>query len=134
VSTSVPAFSILLSTLLTIPAFAVEHRLPERFEDPGACPFECCTYREWIVEKDTALYRKRDKRSPVVYRVKKGDVVTGVTGVVVTLTPGKAKVLKPTILGHGNEKVEAKPGELLYTLHYEGEGYWKLWFKGKGLE
>lgn len=37
-------------------------RLP--FEDHGACPFECCTYREWTVEEPTVLYRERDVRSP----------------------------------------------------------------------
>jgi hypothetical protein len=117
--------------LVATVACAAAPRPPSHFEDEGACPFECCTYREWTVDVETVLFVRRDTRSAVVTRLKKGEVVTGVTGVVVTLKPGRAKVLKRATLGQGDETLDASPGDVLYTLHYEGEGYFKFWLKGK---
>ena len=28
---------------------------PLPYESPGVCPFECCMYRTWTVEKDTRV-------------------------------------------------------------------------------
>jgi hypothetical protein len=111
-------------------------RLPPRnYEDRGACPFECCTYREWSVRADTVLYKGRAKNSPAAFRVRKGERVRGLTGVVVTLRPGRAVVIKATTLGHEEgKKLRVRPGDVLYLLHYEGEGVYKIWFRGKTYE
>jgi hypothetical protein len=119
-----------LAALSVRPASA--QRLPPRdYEDRGACPFECCTYREWSVKADTTLYKSRAKNAPAVFRVKKGERVTGLTGVVVTLVPGKAVARKPTTIGDGARKVLLKVGDVLYLLHYEGEAVYKIWFRGR---
>ena len=104
---------------------------PPNFSDWGACPFECCTYRQWTVDKPTAIYRDRSTTSAVVFRVRKGDRVTGMTGVVITIKPGKAAIRKDTTLGEGTRKIHVKAGDTLYLLHYEGEGFFKFWFRGK---
>ena len=106
-------------------------RLP--FEDPGACPFECCTYREWTVEEPTVFYRERDARSPQVFKAGQGEVVTGLTGVVVTHKPGRVVVKRAvTIGGGGGEAPVAVPaGAVLDVLHYQGEGFFKVWYQGK---
>jgi hypothetical protein len=112
---------------------AAAQRLPPRnYEDRGACPFECCTYREWSVEADTVLYRTRSTKSRAAFRVKKGERVTGLTGVVVTLEPGRATATGDvTIRREGGREVKVKRGDLLYLLHPIGEGYFKTWFRGR---
>lgn len=104
---------------------------PRYYADFGACPFECCTYRQWTVTANTVLYKNRSQGSPVAFRVKKGEKVIGLTGVVITLKPGKAVVQKAMTLGSGNKKVQVKAGDVLYLLHYEGEGFYKFWFGGR---
>ena len=103
---------------------------PLPYLDRGACPFECCTYRRWTVEKDTVIYKQRSADSGVAFRLKKGDRVTGVTGIVITATPGKVQVKKARSIGQ-DRKVRVKPGDVLYVLHYMGEGFFKVWFRGK---
>ena len=104
---------------------------PRYYEDYGACPFECCTYRRWIVKSDTIFYKQRSTSSPVVFSAKKGDPVTGLTGVVITLKPGEVRIKKATTLGEGRRKVSVKAGDVLYVLRYEGEGIYKFWFHGR---
>jgi len=42
------------------------------YEDMGACPFECCAYRDWVATKDVVSRIDRKGNSPVVFRVKRG--------------------------------------------------------------
>ena len=98
------------------------------YQDKGACPFECCTYREWTANKPTVLRAKMSEGSKVAFRVRKGEKVTGVTGVVITTRAGTLKVLKSTTVG---EKIRVKAGEFLYLLTYTGEGFYETWYKGK---
>ena len=104
---------------------------PSHYEDWGACPFECCTYRSWTVLLPTAIYKQRVETSPVAFRAVKGERVTGVTGLVITTKAGKAVVEKVTTLGEQRQKVTVKRGDALYLLHYEGEGFYKIWFGGR---
>jgi hypothetical protein len=97
------------------------------FEDYGACPFECCTYREWIAKKDTEVRASHKTESLVIYTIKKGQKVHALTGVVITTKPGRARVEKPISIGN----VKIAKGEIVYLLTYQGEGTYKLWFKGK---
>lgn len=103
---------------------------PIPYFDYGACPFECCTYRRWTVEADTILYKKRSTTSGVAFRVKKGDHVIELTGVVETLKPGRIIVKKELAIGL-KRKAQVKPGAILYLLNYMGEGVYKIWFQGK---
>lgn len=104
---------------------------PRHYEDFGACPFECCAYRQWTANADTVFYKDRSTSSSVVFRAKKGEHVTGMTGVVITLQPGKALVKKDTTLGAEGHRVRVKAGDVLYVLHYLGEGHYKFWFNGR---
>jgi len=103
---------------------------PTPYLDRGACPFECCTYRRWTVEAGTVLYNQRSTNSGVAFRVQKGVQVTGLTGIVITRKPGKVLVKKARTIGL-ERKIRVGPGDILYTLHYQGEGNYKLWFRGK---
>lgn len=114
-----------------IPESAGIDNPPIPYEDHGACPFEGCVYREWVVSKDTSIYKDKERNSPIVFAVKRGERVTAVTGVVVTTKPGKVEVLKDTFL----ESVgKVHKGDIIYLLTYKGEGFWKVWYKGKLFE
>ncbi|MEO7538435.1 MAG: hypothetical protein ABIV21_00265 [Pyrinomonadaceae bacterium] len=103
---------------------------PQPFIDRGACPFECCTYRDWDVTAPTAVRKDMNDRSPIAFRLRKGERVVGVTGVVVTTSPGIATVLRSEKLG----KVDLKRGDTVYLLTYLGEGFNKIWHKGRIVE
>jgi len=125
---------LLIISLLFEPAASAQKArkaLPFYYEDYGACPFECCTYRRWTVNADTIIYQDRVEGARAAFRVKKGEHVMGLTGIVVTLKPGKAVVKKATQLGLNGRQVRVKAGDVLYLLHYEGEGIYKLWFSGR---
>jgi hypothetical protein len=126
--------SIILAFLFTWSAKAQETpRLP--YHDWGACPFECCTYREWETVRPIVVHKSRSKNSPEVFRLGKSTKIRAITGIVITKEYGVTKVLKPmTVTNDKNKKlgpVSIHPGDILYTLHYLGEGYDLFWFRGK---
>lgn len=96
---------------------------PHVFIDVGACPFECCKYRQWTVaEKVTVLDSPNGKH--VIETLAKGDIVTGLTGEVISEPiPFKSDRDVPD--------TPIKRGDTFYVLHYDGEGYWKVWLDGK---
>jgi hypothetical protein len=105
-------------------------RLP--YKDTGACPFECCTYRGWVTNKDTVIYKEmRAGGSPVAFRVEKGEKVTGITGVVITTEAGRVKALKSFTTSSG---VRIRANDIFYLLTYRGEGFYLIWYKGKKFE
>ena len=117
----------IFSGLIVSIGFAGVSTPPIPFKDEGACPFECCVYREWFARKEINILRDRKKDSPVTFKIKKGDRVIALTGVVITLRPGRVKVLKPVSIG----KLMADKGDIVYLLTYRGEGFLKVWFKGE---
>jgi hypothetical protein len=65
----------------------------------------------------------------MAFRVRRGDKVVGVTGVVVTTKLGRVAVRRRAILGEGRLRVA--PGDDVYILNYVGEGYWTIWVRGE---
>jgi hypothetical protein len=100
------------------------------YADHGACPFECCTYRRWVANKETILRKDRRDDSPVAFKVRKGERVTAVTGVVITTEPGQARLLKPIAIADKRARI----GDVVYLLTDLGEGFCKVWYKGKMTE
>jgi len=121
-----------LSLLLVLSSQSFAQRLKLPYKDFGACPFECCTYRQWVAKKNLVLYKKISGKSPVAFRIKKGEKVTGVTGVVITNIAGKADVLKTQTLE--SSKVQLTKGDTISVLTYLGEGWFRMWYKGKFFE
>lgn len=103
---------------------------PLPYIDRGACPFECCTYRRWTVDKPTAIRARMSDKAKVLYRLRVGEKVLGMTGVVVTTRPGILEVQKDATL-EGQRLVR---GDRLYLLTYLGEGFYKVWLKGRIFE
>lgn len=94
---------------------------PAKYIDIGACPFECCTYRDWHTKFDTVAYAKPDKNAKVVGRLKAGATVEAITGEVHS-SPVRFIVKKP----HAGYK----PGDILWVYSYLGEGNFNVWRNG----
>ena len=108
--------------LVKLPAKQPRPTLP--YESHGACPFECCTYRQWTVERDTEIFDDYRAKTPVKFHVTRGQKVVAVTGVVVTTKFGVGVVRSVAGLGGFNM------GDTLHVLHHLGEDHWKYWFDG----
>jgi hypothetical protein len=99
---------------------------PSIYVDKGACPFECCTYREWVARTDLTLVDSPDGKK-VVAQIKKGENVLALTGEIHSVP---LQIVSP----HDYPDAGVKAGDTIYMLHYEGEGFWKVWHDGKLVE
>jgi hypothetical protein len=104
---------------------------PLPFEDHGACPYELCTYGAWTARETIAVRSGRRRGSPVTFRLARGEKVTAVTGVVVTLRAGRVQYRSPHEMKSASGVVRVEPGQTLYLLTYQGEGFTKAWFDGR---
>jgi hypothetical protein len=75
---------------------------PMPYEDVGACPGECCTYREWTSTARVSVYAERSPSAPVAFVLAPRESVRALTGVVITTRPGVARVTKPIDLWFTN--------------------------------
>lgn len=96
------------------------------YDDRGACPFECCTYRTWTAKEVIAIRRTRRADAPVIFRVRNGEQVDALTGIVTTVRPGRARVGKSAMVAG----IRLEATDDVIVLRYVGEGVWKAWFKG----
>lgn len=92
-----------------------------RYIAMGACPFECCTYRAWTVERNVSLVDGPLGRKTVL-SLKKGERVTGVTGQV---------YVKPVPVAVIHNWGNLKKGEIIFLLDYIGENLFHYWKDGK---
>jgi hypothetical protein len=109
-------------------------RMP--YVDWGACPFEGCTYREWVARRATIVRTARRRDAPVAFNLNPGDRATALTGVVVIHEPGIAEFSKEATLvnmtrSRTPQEIHVKPGDRLYLLTYHGEGETVAWFNGR---
>jgi len=131
-------YGFIILVALSVQAFAQKLSLP--YNDVGACPFECCTYREWAANKPTVLVKDMTENSPSVFKIRKGEKVQGVTGVVITTKAGIGRATRNANLEYYDEKknttrnVPIKKGEQFLLLTYLGEGVYKVWYKGQILQ
>ena len=95
---------------------------PSRYVDHDACPFECCTYGHWVVEKDTVIRASPRRDSKKIAVLKEGMKVEALTGDVVVV-PSHFHVKQ----AHG----EDRPGDILSVYTYTGEGVFKVWRDGR---
>jgi len=101
---------------------AAEKAPPAEYVDKGGCPFECCTYRDWTVEKDTLLRAAPDPKSAEAGTVKAHEPVRGVTGEVHA---------RPTHFTYKRDHEGHKRGEVLWVYSTSGEGFYGVWRNGK---
>lgn len=96
-------------------------RPPERYVAEGACPFECCTFREWEVLETTPLVEEPNGTAAVGSAVK-GQWVQGVTGEV---------HLRPEPVAVVHDHPPFGRGEIIFLLDYVGEGFSRYWRDGE---
>jgi hypothetical protein len=101
---------------------------PVPFDEDGACPFQCCTYREWSVEYPTDVHGDRRDQSPIAFHVDANDTVNATTGVVTTTKIGRAQASRDVHVGASHVLVPA--GQPIYLIRNVGGGDWKIWVGG----
>jgi hypothetical protein len=94
---------------------------PNPFRHAGACPFECCTYREWKTLSSIQLHESIDSPK-IIAEVPAGVSVTGMTGEV-WVEPEPYAVLQ--------DNGALKAGDVVFFLANIGEGYVNYWYQGK---
>jgi hypothetical protein len=119
---------------------AIRSRLPATaLVREGACPFECCTYREWTATSPIPLFAAERDRSQVVdtipagarFRALGGNVhVTGLELVILTDT---LRTWTSAVDGSTSPPGERQflPGDTLVVLDYVGEGFYNIWYDGE---
>jgi len=93
--------------------------------DYNACPFEGCMFRKWVVAHDIEMFSSWKADRKVVSNLKKGEVVTGLTGVHITYDPDTIRVLESI------PELGLQPGDIIFRYMYHGEGYADIWLKGQ---
>jgi hypothetical protein len=88
-------------------------------------------YRDWIANGPVTVRADRRPDAPIAFTVKKGDHVQAITGIVVTVKPGRVQFRKAVDLSTTAGPLHVEPGETLYLLTYHGEGVTTAWFKGR---
>jgi hypothetical protein len=101
---------------------------PSLYVSKGACPFECCVYREWTANRDLELM-DRPGGKPIA-QIRKHDIVSARTGEIRT-HPLRFRI---TEKGIDKENVSIPIGSTVYLLHPVGEGYWLVWYQGKTIQ
>jgi len=104
---------------------------PIPYEDVGACPFEGCVYREWSAAAAVDVRADRTKKAPVSFSLKAGERVAALGGVVITTRPGRVEFDRPQDVDAAGGRIHIEPGQTLYLLTSEGEGFMKTWFNGR---
>ena len=87
-----------------------------------------CGYynQELIAQKDTVARAHYGRAAQETYRVRRGERLHAIDGVVITNKPSILKVIKSCELTQG---VSGRPGDLVYVLWYEGENFAKAWHR-----
>jgi hypothetical protein len=117
---------------------SAQERPPSNYENWNVCPFECCTYREWVAEGEISVHASRNDKSPILFRLRQGEPADALTGVVVTVKPGVVKVDKSVqdgfVKGSNEPQLKLSAGDTLYMLSPLGEGAYLFWYHGKVYE
>jgi hypothetical protein len=123
-------------------AASAQEQPPVPYRDDGACPGECCVYRDWVAERRIGVRRDMSDASPVVFTIRKGERVDALTGTVVTTRAGIARVTADAAVipyadgssqppPSGQDKyINAVKGDIVYLLTPLGEGFYSAWFRG----
>lgn len=118
-----------LGLLLASMALAAEPRPPESMTEEGACPFECCTYREWTVLVDTPLREAPNDRARILGKARKGATVQGLTGIVIVTKPGQMEVLRDYSSAESGHSYQR--GDIVWIYTERGEGFFEVWHDGE---
>lgn len=122
-----------LAALAMVPTMAAPAAPPNPYVDKGACPFECCTYRDWKITQPIILLDK-PYGTRTIASVSAGQVVHAVTGDVYSVPVRTIAHKDYQVTSYGYRPALIKKGDVFYMLHYVGEGVSLIWFKGTTYE
>src|SRR5438477_560763 len=105
-----------------VPRKALRPALPKI--DQHACPFEGCQFGKWTVRQNVALYSTWKRNRTPVGTLRKGQVVTAITGINITFEPSEILVTA-TI-----DQYHLKLGDRVFGYMNLGEGFFNAWFNG----
>lgn len=99
----------------------------------GACPFECCQYGSWVTRGAMPVYSSERAGGRPLFRLSAGDTVIALTGNVHVLRAGRVAVYRrlPGNWADDDSLPPPGPGDTVYVLDYQGEGYWRYWHRGR---
>ena len=118
-------------------ALGFQDRIPAKiFVADSACPFECCTYREWKAPVHLPRLDAPIDGSPVD-TIAPDESFEALTGIVF-VTGIQLVVVRDSLDGLGEARPTAGdtrdgwvamllPGDTLLTLNYLGEGFYRVW-------
>jgi hypothetical protein len=109
-------------------------RIPaQQLVRPGACPFECCTYGNWIAGSEIPLRASADHSAAVFASMATGQPFRADSGKVV-VTSLRLIAMKDTITGYLGDAVHRfVAGDTLVLLDPIGEGHFNVWYRGRVL-
>ena len=92
----------------------------------GACPFECCVYRDWTPTGDVALRPRPSQADPTGVMIPPGETFTADSGFVQVTGISLIEVTDSVMAGPPGSPPFG-PGDTLVVLDYVGEGFWNVW-------
>lgn len=97
----------------------------------GACPFECCIYRDWKATGEIPVVADERGAAPPVFTIGAGETFRADSGNVhvtsIALVPVADSVGDPPYWSFG-------PGDTVVVLDYIGEGFYNVWHDGRVVE
>ncbi len=107
---------------------------PEPYVSRGACPFECCTYGDWLLETAAPAFPVASTDPAPSFQIPANTRVRADSGNVIVARPGLVVADRPfPVQGTDGAPVVAA-GDTLWLLDYIGEGYVHTWYRGQTYE
>lgn len=98
----------------------------------GACPFECCVYRDWVAEAPVVVRAEPSSSARVLATLAVGDRFEADTGFVHITSPqlvivtGTVEAYRIRPRPDGGEPDSLGVGDTVLVLNYQGEGHYVL--------
>jgi len=88
----------------------------------GACPFECCIYRDWTARAPIDVLAAPEVGSDILWKIDPNEGFRAATGHVEVTGLTQVVVMR--------EAEGFTPGDTLFVLDYAGEGFFNVWHAG----
>lgn len=127
--TTLPLASTLVLFSVSLSAQA---RPAEPYIQRGVCPFECCTYREWVATNSIVVYQTEGS-ADTLFILQPQESFAAITGNVHLIHLGVVVLKQPFTIAAEDSIPELKlsAGDSAYVLSYRGEGWYDVWIRGR---